>query len=772
MSNRVSQNLDTSQAKIANDSDPFSDPPAAQTDNEVVSSYGSQLATGAVPQSANVEPDDTEVVTTQPVDSSYQSDSTALQPPVPFVISERSSLSALGTNDLGASKESQPLASVIVPTLPAGDSAEVFGERPADLQPERKRPRKFFWLLVAVAVVVLIFLAVFLPVFFVVVKKSSSAASGSGGSTGSGKPTKGSPSASNAITGGNGSTVTMANGTTFTYKNPFGGFWVEDPANPFNNNAQANSWTPPLNTSWTWGKDRVYGVNLGGWLVMEPFIRPDIYQRYPGAVDEFTLSTLMAADTANGGLAQLETHYDTFVTEKDIAEMAGAGLNWIRVPLAFWAIETWEGEPYLEGTSWKYFVRFLGWARKYGMRVFLDLHAVPGSQNGYNHSGVLGVHNFLQGIMGLANAQRTLYYLRIITEFISQPQYRDVVPMFGIINEPTLTMDILTPFYLQAYNIIRNITGVGAGKGPYIVIQDGGFIGDISQTGYLAGADRMALDQHPYFAFEGITDPVAVVGPSGQYGGNWPIQACTNWLPGAEAARAGFGVTVTGEFSAALNDCGLFMIGVNVNSTNPECPIYENWENYNDTMKQGVMNEVLASMDALGDWFFWTWKVGPDQTGNISSPLWSYQLGLQNGWIPTDPRTSQGKCASLITAPADPFNGTFLPWQTGGVPSSIAASSSALYPWPPTSISSAGLSASLLPTYTNTGPITTLPVPTFTGAASKVSQGVNGWFNQADTQGGIVTVAGCSYPNEYSPTFAVVPTAPCTGAAGPTATTK
>jgi glucan 1,3-beta-glucosidase len=88
---------------------------------------------------------------------------------------------------------------------------------------------------------------------------------------------------------------------------------VDDPANPFNNNAQANSWTPPLNTSWTWGKDRVYGVNLGGWLVMEPFIRPDIYQRYPGAVDEFTLSTLMAADTANGGLAQLETHYDTFV---------------------------------------------------------------------------------------------------------------------------------------------------------------------------------------------------------------------------------------------------------------------------------------------------------------------------------------------------------------------------------------------------------------------------------------------------------------------------
>ena len=194
MSNRVSQDLDTSQAKIASDSDPFTDPPAAQIDNEAVSSPGSQAATEAVPQSTNVEPGNTEVVTTQPVDPPHQLDNTALQPSAPFVISERSSLSAFGTNDLGASKESQPLASAIVPTLLAGDRAEVFGERPADLQLEKKRPRKFIWLLVSVAAVVLIFLVVFLPVFFVVVKKSSAAASGSGGSTGSGKPTKGSPS--------------------------------------------------------------------------------------------------------------------------------------------------------------------------------------------------------------------------------------------------------------------------------------------------------------------------------------------------------------------------------------------------------------------------------------------------------------------------------------------------------------------------------------------------------------------------------------------------
>lgn len=37
--------------------------------------------------------------------------------------------------------------------------------------------------------------------------------------------------------------------------------------------------------------------------------------------------------------------------------------------------------------------------------------------------------------MGLANAQRMVNYIRIFTEFITQPEYSNVVPVFGIINE-------------------------------------------------------------------------------------------------------------------------------------------------------------------------------------------------------------------------------------------------------------------------------------------------------------------------------------------------
>ena len=78
--------------------------------------------------------------------------------------------------------------------------------------------------------------------------------------------------------------------------------------------------------------------------------------------------------------------------------------------------------------------------------------------------------------MGLANAQRTLYYIRVLTEFISQPEYRNLVPIFGIVNEALvgeIGMDAITSFYLEAHNMIREITGYGEGNGPVCILAFG-----------------------------------------------------------------------------------------------------------------------------------------------------------------------------------------------------------------------------------------------------------------------------------------------------------
>lgn len=102
----------------------------------------------------------------------------------------------------------------------------------------------------------------------------------------------------------------------------------------------------------------------------------------------------------------------------------------------FYKLLSFPNHELIDCYTFRYFLKAIKWARKYGLRINLDFHALPGSQNGWNHSGKLGTVNMLFGPMGLANAQRSLDYIRVIAEFISQPQYKDVVAIFGVTNEP------------------------------------------------------------------------------------------------------------------------------------------------------------------------------------------------------------------------------------------------------------------------------------------------------------------------------------------------
>ncbi|KAI0371071.1 glycoside hydrolase [Pilatotrama ljubarskyi] len=656
-----------------------------------------------------------------------------------------------------------------------------------DYLAEPKRQRRpfyktlWFWIVLIVVVAA----AVVIPLYFLVIKPKHKDST-SGGSSSNSTNTAAAQAAIRI--GGDGSIVTKEDGTTFLYNNSFGGYWVSNPANPFDNSARPNSWTPPLNESWKWGQDRINGVNIGGLFVPEPFIVPALFEANPGAVDEWTLSTILAS---KGQLQEvMENHYDTFITEEDIAQIAGAGLNWIRVPIPFWAIETWSNvgvdgqgqtvaEPFLARTCWKYILRLIGWARKYGLRVLLDLHTIPGSQNGYNHSGKLGSLNWLNGPMGLANAERSLDYIRTIAEFISQPEYKDVVQIFGILNEPfmgTIGRPPIESFYLRAYEMVRSITGTGEGNGPMISFHDG-FDSLTNWANFLPGADRIIIDDHPYFAFDGQAnrEPVNVTadGANGtMMGGKWPKQACNAWGASMNNSRKNFGITVAGEFSNAINDCGLWVVGVGVDAHyGPDCGYWMDASQWSDANKQGLLNFALASMDALGDFFFWTWKIGESSTTNtVQAPLWSYKLGLEGGWMPKDPRTASGMCASLGVA-GQPFDGNFQPWQTGGPGAGTIASAAtaSVQPWPPVFSHVPTESASILPQYTSTGTVVTLPPQSMTASASvtpTVSAG-NGWFDAQDTAPAVTPISGCAYPNAWDAINAQIPLSGCLP--GPTA---
>lgn len=146
------------------------------------------------------------------------------------------------------------------------------------------------------------------------------------------------------------------------------------------------------------------------------------------------------------------------------------------------------------------------------------------------------------------------------------------------------------------------------------------------------------------------------------------------------------------------------------------------------------------------------------------APLWSYQLGLEVGIIPRDPREADGACASLGVAQNAPFVGTYSAWQTGGVGANqLPVSVSVDFPWPPLTLSDITPSnaVTLLPTYTDTGVIKTLPTPTYvftTNGAVETVSGGDGWFDPNDTEGAITPISGCTYPDPWSATDIPIPT--------------
>lgn len=69
-------------------------------------------------------------------------------------------------------------------------------------------------------------------------------------------------------------------------------------------------------------------------------------------------------------------HYETFITEADIARIAGFGLDHVRLPLDYELFQTQKGDWLPEG--FLYIDRCIAWCAKYGLNLVLDLHKTPG----------------------------------------------------------------------------------------------------------------------------------------------------------------------------------------------------------------------------------------------------------------------------------------------------------------------------------------------------------------------------------------------------------
>ncbi|KAJ2403076.1 hypothetical protein GGI23_000215 [Coemansia sp. RSA 2559] len=386
----------------------------------------------------------------------------------------------------------------------------------------------------------------------------------------------------------------------------------------------------------------IRGVNIGGVFLIEPFIRPSLFDQFllthnvtEAPIDEWTFSATLGKKEAK---KQLEQHWDTFVTKDHLETLAQYGISWIRIPIGYWAFNLTQDEPFVDGQV-PYIERLLGWAREIGLKVELDLHGAPGSQNGFDNSGRRGEPGWL---LDRKNVERTLDALEKMTRL--GVEWNDVVYGIQILNEPSRwkwpVEDILR-FYNEAYDLVRGIT-----DDMYFMIHDT-FLGPNEWPKLVSSNWTNALmDTHLYQMFDNY---MVSINESTHIS---MVSDMTKDITLFDRTNIG---VVVGEFSAATHDCTKYINGFGKGSRwegtlpgtdSPTCPFKtcactgdygSDYTQFSEHYKRFLKRYIDAQLEiydrAIAGWFYWNFRTE-------GAPEWDYLLGVEQGWIPRYPRVA------------------------------------------------------------------------------------------------------------------------------------
>ncbi|KAH9959611.1 glycoside hydrolase superfamily [Russula dissimulans] len=281
------------------------------------------------------------------------------------------------------------------------------------------------------------------------------------------------------------------------------------------------------------------------------------------------------------------------------------------MPIGYWSVPSNVSvSPYIPGV-WPYIQRAVAWARKYGLHTVIDLHGAPGLQNGYDNSGQRTGSPQSPGFMGRRGTAAVRGYWKNGFEVVRQSAGDDVVVVIG-----------------DAFEGVDNW-------------QD--FFPD-------AQHNRVMMDYH----VDQIISNEELSRSQDQH-----IQfACQNLLPNLADSASGNMWTVSGEWSTTITDCALWLNGRgtgarwdgSIGGGGPASGSCDGFTGDYTTFSQDYIAflrkywEVQVELgEAVQGWIYWTWKL-PSQTE--SADEWSYQKGLEGGWIPQDPsqRLYPGLC--------------------------------------------------------------------------------------------------------------------------------
>lgn len=381
-------------------------------------------------------------------------------------------------------------------------------------------------------------------------------------------------------------------------------------------------------SSFDFSKDKIKGVNLGGWLLVEPFISPSLFEAFNGSdtpVDEYNYCKTLGKDEAK---KRLEKHWQTWITQDDIKHIKEWGFNHVRIPVGYWAFETFDNEPYVSGQL-QYLDDALEWASQTGIHAWVDLHGAPGSQNGFDNSGERDALRWQEG----DNVEKTL---KALQKLVDRYAHNPAVSGIEVLNEPlgpSLDFDKIVDFYEKGYDIIRK-----KNSDMNVIIHDA-FQPNGTFNQYLQPPkySDVYLDHHHYEMFDnGLL----------QMNYDEHIDFACEFGRQIQAEKLS---PITGEWSAALTDCTKWLNGVGKDTRyegklndSPyvgSCDGINDISTWSDEKKQKTRKFVEAQLEAYeqgGGWFFWTYKT----EGALE---WDVGKLINNDLFPSPPDNRKNK---------------------------------------------------------------------------------------------------------------------------------
>ncbi|XP_078164719.1 putative glucan 1,3-beta-glucosidase A isoform X2 [Carex rostrata] len=190
----------------------------------------------------------------------------------------------------------------------------------------------------------------------------------------------------------------------------------------------------------------------------------------------------------------LTNHWSTYIVEDDFRFIANNGLNAVRIPVGWWiASDPNPPKPFVGG-SLQALDNAFTWAEKYNLGVIVDLHAAPGSQNGYEHSASR------DGSQEWGTTDENIAQTVNVIDFLaSRYAKRSGLLAIELINEPLApkaTLDSLKKYYQEGYNVVRKYT-----SNAYVIMSNRLSASSTELLQFASGFQKSVLDVHYYNLF-------------------------------------------------------------------------------------------------------------------------------------------------------------------------------------------------------------------------------------------------------------------------------